>query len=98
MRGEAARRAIEIMVAQTKKPASRWRAVAQLYTMRIVGQPHAPKYQAKPGSKIEPEVFHDFADPKTGVFGQCLMRADGTWVHEPRGEEPVILTYLTEAP
>jgi hypothetical protein len=43
----------------------------------------------------EPGVWYDFSDPATGLVGQCRMSLDGTWMQDPRGQQPVVFAYHT---
>jgi hypothetical protein len=91
---EPYRRAIEILSTVTRADPRQWRVVAHFITMRLAGVPDAPKWVAKYAALLKPDVWYDFADPKTGAYGQCRMKADGSWHQEPRGEAPVVLEWL----
>ena len=92
---EPHRRALEILSTVTRGKATDWKVVAQFVAMRLVGDGGSgDRYVAQPGYHMRPGVWYDFADPRTGRYGQCQLRADGTWVQPPRGDAPVVLEWV----
>lgn len=76
------------MASVTRSHPDRWRPVARVITPEEFEVPQVGDLGVLPG------VWYDFADPTSGVYGQCLLREDGTWSQAPLGEAPVILEWL----
>ena len=62
----------------------------ELVALRLGGHPW--NWAPLPEWEIKPNIWYNWADPKTGKVGECLRKAK-EWAKPPTGEQPVVFRH-----